>query len=105
MEAELPPESGADPELESELPLAIAFSDHLNGDAEMTVTYDDDATEVMDRGTGSLYGSIDQTLVTASPMRPRAITAEDGTVSGTISSSEDLPPARRARRHSESRDD
>jgi len=114
MEAELPPESGNDPDLESELALSIALSGHLEGDPEMSitygdseasVTYDDDATEVMQTMIhGQAFGSLDQTLVTE-PMRTRAITAEDGAVSGTISTDEMPTLARRARRHSESRED
>ncbi len=83
IEADEPPESGLDAELESELALNIAFS----GDLTLTV-----AEPVRDHP----------------PMRTRAITAQDSaSVSGTISIPDDgsAPPTRRAKRQSDGWDE
>jgi hypothetical protein len=78
IEADEPPESGLDAELESELALNIALS-----------------------------GDLDRPAEAIAPIRQRAITAQDSAaVSGTISIPEDgAPPPRRAKRQSDGFDE
>jgi hypothetical protein len=78
IEADEPPESGLDAELESELALNIALS-----------------------------GDLDHAADAIAPMRKRAITAQDSaSVSGTISIPDDNPaPPRRAKRQSDGIED
>jgi hypothetical protein len=104
LEADLPPESGIDPDIESEL----ALSGDLEAEHEsVSITIEDGNTRVIETVTETDAHTL--TLTVTEPVgdlesiRPRAITADDGVaVSGTISIPEDRAP-RRAR--SEGRDE
>jgi serine/threonine protein phosphatase PrpC len=115
MEADLPPESGLDADLESELALSIVLSgidspgDPGDEDDSISITIDegvddDDETEPTETGRGSprisqLRRAVSDGLGADEPtVRKRAITAQDGSeVSGTI----DRGAPSRAKRHSE----
>ncbi len=109
IEADLPPESGMDPELESELALSIALSGDLDRMHEsVSFTGEDGSMRVTETVTETsahtLTVTVTEEVSAHEPGRPRAITAQDGSaVSGTISIPEDdgAPPPRRAKRHSE----
>jgi hypothetical protein len=114
IEAELPPESGLDPELESELALNIVLSGLDGDDGSVAIEIDDDdetvPTEIA-RSSPSLKVAAappaPEPIATTEPVRPHAISAQDSAaVSGTISIPDDRPAAsRRAKRHSEGFDD
>jgi len=110
IEADLPPEHGDDPELESEMALGIALG--VGGppddeDEQVSITIVEDGARVIETITETSSQTL--TLTVTEPGAdddrrwPRAITAEDGAaVSGTISIPEErAPPPRRAKRHSE----
>jgi hypothetical protein len=112
IEADLPPESGTDPDLETELALSLALSgDHGDDHESVSITIEEEGRRVIETTTETDAHTL--TLTVTEPFgdadhddRQRAITAEDGTeVSGTISIPEDTPPAspprRRARRQSD----
>jgi hypothetical protein len=91
IEADEPPESGLDAELESELALNIAFSGDLDRSNQSAVTR-----------------SVAEQVRDHPPLRARPITAQDAaSVSGTISIPDDgSPPAtRRAKRQSDGWDE
>lgn len=91
IEADEPPESGLDAELESELALNIAFSGDLDRTKESVVTM-----------------TVAEPVRDHPPMRTRAITAQDSaSVSGTISIPDDgsPPTPRRAKRQSDGWDE
>jgi hypothetical protein len=110
IEAELPPEPGAEPDLESEFALSaladlddehesVSIMIEQEGRRVIETTTETDAHTLTVTVTESLDGLADR----------RAITAEDGSsVSGTISIPEDTPPPpprRRAKRQSDGWDD
>ncbi len=109
MEADLPPESGGDPDLESELALSIALSGDLDNEHQsMSITIEDDSRRVIETVTEDSSQTLTLTVTEPSAgdhgVRQRAITAEDGAaVSGTISIPEDTPspPPRRMKRRSD----
>jgi len=112
IEADEPPESGLDADLESELALSIAFSGDFDRIPEpITTDVDGDSLRVSD----TVVESHAQITVTVSEpahdhasVRKRAITAQDSSsVSGTISIPEDgsAPPPRRAKRQSDGWDE
>jgi hypothetical protein len=107
IEADEPPERGSDPDVESELAISIALSGELDQHESMSVTLDEDVTQVMLNEVALSDMSQLPVDLTVVDQRQRAITAEDGAaVSGTISIPETAGgPARRARRHSEGWDD
>ena len=107
IEADEPPESGLDAELESELALNIVFSGDLDragdpGSARLDDGHPratDTATEVRTQITVTLHEPGHEP-----PVRKRAITAQDSSsVSGTISIPDDgdAPPPRRTKRQSD----
>jgi hypothetical protein len=113
IEAELPPESGLDPELESELALNIVLSG-LDDDGSVSIEIDDDdatvptdiarSSPVLKKPAVAAAAAAPEPSAASEPRRPRTITAQNNAaVSGTISIPDDLPPAepRRAKRHSE----
>jgi hypothetical protein len=99
IEADEPPESGLDAELESELALNIAFSGDLADDGRPRVT-----ETVTETSAHTLTLTVPEPVRDHPPMRTRAITAQDAaSVSGTISIPDDSspPPTRRAKRQSD----
>jgi hypothetical protein len=113
IEADEPPESGLDAELESELALNIAFSGDLDRPNESVSIRIDDAkpraTEtVTETSAHTLTLTVPEPVRDHPPMRTRAITAQDSaSVSGTISIPDDSspPPTRRAKRQSDGWDE
>jgi PPM family protein phosphatase len=108
LEADLPPEAGLDPELESELALNIALSGDLEAVHESVSITIEEGTRVIETVTETDAHTLTLTVTESvgdEPMRPRAITADDGVaVSGTISIPEGRG-TRRARAGSDDRDD
>ena len=105
IEADLPPESGVDPDLESELALNIALSGDLEALHEsVSITIEEEGLKVTETVTETSTHTL--TLTVTEPLddedddvHARAITADDAaTVSGTISIPEDGPPRRAKRR-------
>jgi serine/threonine protein phosphatase PrpC len=112
IEADEPPESGLDAELESELALSIAFSGDLERiDAPVPIALADGSARTNETATDEharITVTVSEPAHDHSPVRKRAITAQDSSsVSGTISIPEDgsAPPPRRAKRQSDGWDD
>jgi len=100
IEAELPPENGGDPDLESELALNIALSGDLAHEPDsVSITIDKDGRRVIETTTETETHTL--TVTVTEPLdqeirhelRTRAITADDAVeVSGSISIPEETPP-------------
>jgi hypothetical protein len=112
LEAELPPEPGAERDLESELALRRALGGDLEEHESVSITIEQEGRRVIETTTETEGATLTVTVTESYPFdeRQRAITAEDGhEVSGSISIPEDTPPPppprRRARRQSGGWDD
>jgi hypothetical protein len=108
LEADLPPEPGAERDLESEAALSALRAD-LEEHASVSITIEAEGGRVIETTTETDAHTLTVTVTEpASSDYQRAITAEDGAeVSGSISIPEDKPVMRhrRARRQSDGWDE
>jgi hypothetical protein len=111
LEADLPPEAGDEPDIESEFALSALGSGPDDEHESVSITIEEEGRRVTETTTETSAHTLTVTVTESMGHDyPRAITAEDGVeVSGSISIPEDTPPQppprRRARRQSDGWDE